>query len=316
VDNGSITNTGTVTATPPSGGSVTDSSTLKVPAVLGASIGIQKSASIASYSAAGTPVTYSYLVTNSGNVTLDSVTVTDPMPGLSSVSCPDTALGPGATETCTATYTTTLADVLAGSITNTGTVTGEPPTGPAVTNSSTLTIRTASSGGGSTCGTTLKGFTPKSGPAGTVITITGTNFSTAYLVGFQGTEAFVTSAKATTVTVTVPANTMTGPITVYTHACGSAESDIDKGAGGIFKATSPAIVSLSASAGRVGSDVTIQGANLKKATRVSFNGTTAKIDSDNATQIVVTVPAGAKSGTITVTTKAGSTTSPETFTVT
>ena len=36
----------------------------------------------------------SYLVTNTGNVTLDPVGVTDPMPGLSAVSCPDADPGP------------------------------------------------------------------------------------------------------------------------------------------------------------------------------------------------------------------------------
>ena len=45
--------------------------------------------------AAGTPVTYTYVVTNTGNVTLDPVTVTDPMTGLSSsIDCPATLLGP------------------------------------------------------------------------------------------------------------------------------------------------------------------------------------------------------------------------------
>ena len=83
-------------------------------------------------SAAGTLVTYDYVVTNTGNVTLTAVTVTDPMPGLSSVTCPLGTLAPGASETCTATYTTTQADVDRGSITNTGTASGTPPTGPAV----------------------------------------------------------------------------------------------------------------------------------------------------------------------------------------
>ena len=65
-------------------------------------------------------ITYSYRVTNSGNVTLNPVTVTDPMPGLSAISCPATLLAAGAQETCTATYTTTQADVDAGQIINTG----------------------------------------------------------------------------------------------------------------------------------------------------------------------------------------------------
>ena len=60
-----------------------------------------------------------------------SVDVTDPMTGLSAVTCPSTTLAPGAAETCTATYTTTQADVDPGGITNTGTATGTPPIGPA-----------------------------------------------------------------------------------------------------------------------------------------------------------------------------------------
>ena len=85
-----------------------------------------KSASITGFSAAGTLVTYSYKVTNSGNVTLHSVGVTDPMPGLSAVNCPTTTLAPGISETCTATYTTTQADVDRGSIANTGTASRHP----------------------------------------------------------------------------------------------------------------------------------------------------------------------------------------------
>ena len=51
------------------------------------SIGLVKTASIASYSAPDTPVTYSYAVTNTGNAALSDVTVTDPMLGLTAVNC-------------------------------------------------------------------------------------------------------------------------------------------------------------------------------------------------------------------------------------
>ena len=127
VDPGAITNTGTATGTAAGrdqghGHIVGDRPGQPRPGHL-----LVKSASITSYSAAGTPVTYSYKVTNSGNVTLTSVGVTDPMAGLSAISCPSTTLAPGASETCTATYTTTQADVDAGSLTNTGTATGTPP---------------------------------------------------------------------------------------------------------------------------------------------------------------------------------------------
>ena len=140
VDAGAITNTGTATGTPPTGPNVTATSSVTIPASQSPAIGLVKSASVTSYSAAGTPLTYSYQVTNTGNVTLNPVTVTDPMTGLSAITCPSTSLAPDASETCTATYTTTQADVDAGSLTNTGTATGTPPTGPNVTATSSVTI--------------------------------------------------------------------------------------------------------------------------------------------------------------------------------
>jgi len=140
VDTGSLNNTGTATGTPPTGPNVTATSSVTIPATQTPAIALVKSASISTFSSPGTAVTYSYKVTNTGNVTLTSVTVTDPMSGLSVVSCPDSSLLPGASETCTATYTTTQADVDTGSLNNTGTATGTPPTGPNVTATSSVTI--------------------------------------------------------------------------------------------------------------------------------------------------------------------------------
>ncbi len=48
----------------------------------------------------GDPVTFSYVVTNTGNVTLDPVTVVDD-PG-EDITCPETSLTPGESETCSA----------------------------------------------------------------------------------------------------------------------------------------------------------------------------------------------------------------------
>ena len=140
VDHGSLCNTGTATGTPPKGDQVTDKSSLCIPAEQNPSISVVKTASIDSFSAPGTLVTYSYKVTNTGNVTLDPVVVSDPMAGLSDLSCPDTSLGPQDSETCTATYTTTQGDVDHGSLCNTGTATGTPPKGDQVTDMSSLCI--------------------------------------------------------------------------------------------------------------------------------------------------------------------------------
>ena len=72
---------------------------------------------------AGDTITYSFTVTNTGNVTLTRSTVTDPQAGRRSPARAAT-LAPGASATCTPTYTLTQADVNAGKVDNTATATG------------------------------------------------------------------------------------------------------------------------------------------------------------------------------------------------
>lgn len=103
-------------------------------------ITITKTANPTSYAAPDTTITYSYAVQNTGNVPLTNVGLTDPMPNLSAIYCPDTSLGINAGETCSATYSTTQQDVDAGSITNTGTASGTGPSGTVVTDASTTTV--------------------------------------------------------------------------------------------------------------------------------------------------------------------------------
>ena len=66
----------------------------------------------------GELITYTFVVTNTGNVTLTNVTVTDPLPGLSAITCDATTIPVGGFITCTATYAVTQADIDAGSVTN------------------------------------------------------------------------------------------------------------------------------------------------------------------------------------------------------
>jgi uncharacterized repeat protein (TIGR01451 family) len=86
-----------------------------------------KSATESSFYAAGETINYDYLLTNTGNVTLGAVGVLDAHVGLSGLSCPDPTLVPGASETCSATYVVTPADVSAGSVLNTATAQGTAP---------------------------------------------------------------------------------------------------------------------------------------------------------------------------------------------
>ncbi len=125
VDAGKVKNTATVTGTPPGGPPVTGTDSTNTPVAAGPAIRLDKSAStIADPDGngpdAGDTITYGFTVTNTGTVTLDPVTVSDPKVG--PVTCPSGALAPGDSVTCTPTsYPLTQADVDAGTVANTAT---------------------------------------------------------------------------------------------------------------------------------------------------------------------------------------------------
>ena len=98
-----------------------------VPVLPTSGISLTKSTTSTGYSSAGQTIPYSYLVTNSGATVLTGVSVSD---NKVSVSCPSTTLAKGASETCTATYTVTQADVDSGSVTNQATASANGPKVP------------------------------------------------------------------------------------------------------------------------------------------------------------------------------------------
>lgn len=83
-------------------------------------------------------------------------------------------------------------------------------------------------------------------------------------------------------------------------------------------ATKVAIISFAPTSGPVGTSVTITGSGFNSTptqNTVKFNGTTATVASATPTQLVVTVPSGATTGTISETDSTGTATSTQTFTV-
>ncbi|MFJ9805726.1 DUF7507 domain-containing protein [Streptomyces wuyuanensis] len=108
------------------------------------SLTLVKTAAPDEVTAAGQLVTYTHAVTNTGNVTLTGVDVSETAfsgsGAVPEVSCPGTSLAPGQSMSCTATYTTTQTDVDNGEIDNTATAAGTPPTGPAVTATDDATV--------------------------------------------------------------------------------------------------------------------------------------------------------------------------------
>lgn len=155
IDNGSVTNTARVTAEDPDGvavsslsddpsdlsdrdsdgdGNPDDPTVTPLPDAPG--IALVKQATVADTNGsgvtdAGDVITYTFDVTNTGNVTLSSIDVDDPLLGgvIGTIAGP---LAPGATDSSlTATYTIVQSDVDAGSVNNTAIASGDTPTAAA-----------------------------------------------------------------------------------------------------------------------------------------------------------------------------------------
>lgn len=154
----------------------------------------------------------------------------------------------------------------------------------------------------------ITSFSPTSGPVGTKVTITGSAFTGATAVKFNGVSATFKVDSDTQISATVPDAARTGPISVTTPN-GTDTSSTN------FTVTSPFISSFSPRIGPWGTTVVITGANLSGTTSVRFDGTSASFSVSSGTQIVATVPNGATTGRITVTGPAGTGTSADDFTV-
>jgi YD repeat-containing protein len=152
-------------------------------------------------------------------------------------------------------------------------------------------------------------FSPNQGPVATVVTITGTGFSTVpaeNAVQFGGTAAVVTSATATSIVTAVPAGAATGPI-------GVTVASVSAASGSNFEVTAdsgaPTITSFTPSIGVIGTQVTVTGTNFASSPAsnvVAFNIARGGLNSATATQLVTPVPQAGTSGHIRVTTAFGS----------
>ncbi len=132
VDAGQILNQASVHGDVPAGGPdlpPVPSNEVIVTGVQQPGFTVVKSADVPEVTAAGQKIRYSFAITNTGNTTIENVAVSDPK--VPAVDCPTTVVAPGASVTCTATYTVTPNDLQAGRITNiagvTGNIPGHPP---------------------------------------------------------------------------------------------------------------------------------------------------------------------------------------------
>ncbi len=146
-----------------------------------------------------------------------------------------------------------------------------------------------------------------SGKAGQVIQMLGNGLTGTTSVKFGTGSASFTVVSDTYMTAVVPATGTTGAVTVTTPSG--------------FRVSSknfmvlPVISSFSPTSGPVASQVVITGTGLTQTTKVTFGGVAATNFTKSATQVTATVPTGAVTGKIGITTAGGTATSATVFTV-
>jgi hypothetical protein len=179
----------------------------------------------------------------------------------------------------------------------------------------------------------LQALRPAAGPAGTEVTITGTNFPASSLVTFMldaTTTLTITTGTSTSTdasgifvsSVTIPTATAAGVHSIGVYINNSATAS----ATASFTVSANPTITLIPTTGAAGSTITIIGASFPASQALSFrfNSATVAITSGDAASSsagaftsVITVPAGTAAGSYTVTATAGTATSaPSTYVVT
>ena len=232
MDHGSVADSATATGNAPSGTAVSATATASVSATQTSSISIVKSASPTELTMEGQTITYTFVVTNTGNTDLTGVGVTDhPTAGGPLTTAPNcqgltnptgtcsgnsVSLAPKQVATFTGTYVVTETDIDHGSVVDTATAAGTPPTGSPVSGTSNMVTVSVDQEPGIT-------ITKSASP--TTVTATGQTVTYTFSVHNTGnvdlTSVGVTdvpTAPATAVTATcqslsAPTGTCSGPTT-------------------------------------------------------------------------------------------------------
>ncbi len=147
---------------------------------------------------------------------------------------------------------------------------------------------------------------PSYGKVGNTIRILGTNLTGAIAVMFNGTAAAFTMLSSTEIQATVPSGASTGFVTVTLPSIRVRSNQIFR--------VAPQITAFSPTSAPVGAEVKITGMSLKQTSKVTIGGVGTNFTVDSDTQVTATVPSGAETGPIVVSTPGGATSS-EDFTV-
>ena len=155
----------------------------------------------------------------------------------------------------------------------------------------------------------ISSFAPSAGPVGETVVLSGSAFDATpanNAVRFSGVPATVTMASRTRLSVVVPAGATTGPISV-TVGLNSANST------GPFTITQgygvPSLAGFTPACAIAGATISVSGADFNPAaaaTSVAVGSASVSANVTASNALTFSVPAGAGSGRISVTTAAGS----------
>jgi len=144
----------------------------------------------------------------------------------------------------------------------------------------------------------ISGLSPGAGRRGTNVTITGTSLLDTSAVRFGALDASSFNVLSNgAIQAVVPIGATSSLVRVIAPAGSSFSS-------GNF-VVRPTITNFSPTIGRMGTNVTVRGENLFGATAVKFNNTSATFSNVTYGQLTATVPSGATTGFISVTTTNG-----------
>jgi hypothetical protein len=147
VDAGGVSNQALATGTDPNGDDVTDMSdddsnleddititeVPQNPQVILEKMGLFNDTDMDGFAEVGETITYTFVVTNVGNVTLTDLVINDPLVAVIGGPIASLAVGESDNMTFTATYVLTDSDILNGEVINSATVSGNSPLGVIVT---------------------------------------------------------------------------------------------------------------------------------------------------------------------------------------
>ena len=250
----------------------------------------------------GGNLVYTLRVTNNGPNDAAGVTLTDTLPASvtfvsaspaftrtgNTITFALSSIANGANKTAVITVKATMV----GNVTNTANVTATTTDPIAANNRASQTTLVNPS----VLRPTITSFSPPKGPVGTRVVITGTNFTGATIVKFNGLAATFTVNSATQITAIVPTRATKGRITVTTPA-GTAISATDF-------LVAPVITLVSPNWATTGSRIVVRGLNFDNAYRVTLGGYAVPFTLVDNTTITFFVP-GTAGGLLSVTTPAG-----------